>query len=341
MKNSEKPPEKGSSEKSVKDQTFHEISIAILKTIEGGLPFDVYIRRAEGTYTRLFAKNDTIETERFTNYQVQKGISDLFVRKEDYQQYLIFVDRVAKDWLSNPDHITLEQRLHLVNELVGLSVFELVVQYQVDAASVEHASQAIRACIGLLAKDPKSFATLFKHLSHHPYVVRHSITTSLFALLLARKLELTSDKSLTIVGLGAFLHDIGMSRLPFNAEEKTDLTPEEWRMIKEHPQIGKRLLEGVKAVPQEVRMMVLEHHEQPNGSGYPSGLHDKEIFLLSKLVSIADSFSALTSKRPFRENPCSPIEALSLMNEERGKFDMKLLATFRDLFVPIKSGAKR
>lgn len=84
-----------------------------------------------------------------------------------------------------------------------------------------------------------------------------------------------------------------------------------------------------------MRSIVIQHHEQPNGQGYPNGLHDKQIYHLAKIVSIGDCFSALISKRPYRD-AFTPIQAIAIMNEDRGKFDLKLLDLFSKIFVETK-----
>lgn len=318
------------------DTDFIDISISVLGKVKGPLPFDVYIRRAANAYTKLFKKGDAVDMDRFRTYEEEKKVRDLFVNIEDYRQYLLYVEQVASDVIADSSTTPPEEVLHVVKEMVSLTMFEMIVNMNIDQQSVGHAAQTIKGCLGVLAQDPKSLVKLFQLMTTHPYVVRHSVSTSLMAILLGKALGLEAQKTLNVIGLGAFLHDIGMSRLPFEPEEKEELTPEEWKMVKEHPQLGKRLLDAVRSVPPEVRMIVMQHHEQPNGAGYPDALHDKEIYYLAKIVAIADSFAALVSKRPFREEAFSATQAIALMKEERGKFDQKMLDTFATIFVPVK-----
>jgi HD-GYP domain-containing protein (c-di-GMP phosphodiesterase class II) len=144
--------------------------------------------------------------------------------------------------------------------------------------------------------------------------------------------KLESEKTMLSIGLGALLHDIGMSMLTFDPEEQIDLSASERKEIRQHPEFGKRALDAVKTVSPEVRSIVLQHHEQPNGQGYPNALHDKQIYYLAKIVSIADCFSALISKRPYRD-AFTPVQAVSVMNEDRGKFDQRLLDQFSKIFI--------
>ena len=151
--------------------------------------------------------------------------------------------------------------------------------------------------------------------------------------MLAKMAEITSSHSLNFIGLGGFLHDIGCSQLTFDPEELEVLTAEQRKEMWRHPEMGKRMLDGVKGVRSEVLDIILQHHEQPNGQGYPNGIRNTEIYPMAKIVSIADSFSALISKRSFRA-ALSPDEALAIMNSDIGKFDKKYLKIFSDLILP-------
>ena len=333
------------------DEQFIEISALVLETIEGKLPFDVFIRRASNTYTKLFPRDEPIDQDRIESYRNQKHISAFYVQKGDYKQYLLYVEEIARQTFAeipaNPnDHIegktppSAKKVANLVKEMISSTMFEIMINHNVDHVSVASATRTVNACIDILAKEPRTLIKIIHLMTKHPYTFRHSLSTAVFAMMLAQASEFKSDKSLRIIGLGAFLHDIGMSRLPFDPEEKKELSPEEWKDMKEHPLHGKRLIEEVKGVPSEVRAIVLQHHEQPNGNGYPSGLRGRDIYPLAKAVSIADSFAALISARPFRPKPYSPQEAISLMMEERGSFDPKLLEIFAGLFIKVKKPAK-
>jgi response regulator RpfG family c-di-GMP phosphodiesterase len=98
---------------------------------------------------------------------------------------------------------------------------------------------------------------------------------------------------------GVLLHDIGKIGIPDAILLKTGpLTPEEWRTMRRHPEIGKRLIEGVPflrgAVP-----IVYCHHEKWDGSGYPRGLRGEEIPLGARIFSVVDAFDAMTFDRPY------------------------------------------
>ena len=314
------------------DSEFVEVNVNILRRISGKLPFDVFIRRGENTYTKLFLKSDEIDRERLRTYEAGKGVEEFYVQNNDYRQYLLYVEQVA-DSLFQKKTADPGEVVAVVKEMTNLAMLELVIKKHVDSKSVGYAMTTVKGCIDVLANDPKSLFKVFKLLTNHPYAIKHALMTSVFSLLLARMEKLESEKTLTTLGLGALLHDVGMSLLTFDPEEENDLDPDQRREIHGHPEVGKRQLDAVKSVNPEVRTIVLQHHEQPNGRGYPNGLHDKQIYYLAKIVAIADSFSALLSVRPYREDAFSPTKAIEVMIEDRGKFDQRLLDQFSKLFI--------
>lgn len=317
------------------DSEFVEVNVNVIRRISGALPFNVFIRRGENTYTKIFPKGESVDPARLRKYEAGKGIEEFYVHHDDYRQYLLYVEQVASALFvtKNPDQ---EEVVGIIHEMANLTMLELVVKKHVDSKSVGHAMTTIKGCIDVLSQDPKALMKIFRMLGQHPYMIKHALTTCVFALLLAKVEKLESEKTLTALGLGAFLHDIGMALLTFDPETKSELTAAERKEIYQHPELAKRMLDSVKTVTAEVRSIVIQHHEQPNGRGYPNGLHDKQIYYLAKIVSIADSFSALLSPRPYREEPFTPVKAIEVMLEDRGKFDLKLMDSFAKLFVQTK-----
>lgn len=315
------------------------ISLTIFLRIQGVLPFDVYIERAPGKFTKLFPKNEIIDQERLKSYQLEKGVQALFVKRTDYRVYLLYVEQIANQVLGQTKQLSAmpsEQVLAVIKEMTDLTMLEIIVDMHVDEQSVSHAAQTVKGCLEVLGKDPISLIKIIGYLAKQPYLIKHSLGCSIFALLLARAMKLESQKTLISVGLGSLLHDVGMTQIGFDAEQKSELSPEEWKEVRRHPELGKRMLDAVKGVSPEVKHIILQHHEQPNGQGYPNGLHKKDIYYLAKVVSIADCFAALVAQRTYR-GPFAPIEALKLLGEDRGKFDPEMLQLFASIFVKVKT----
>jgi putative nucleotidyltransferase with HDIG domain len=173
---------------------------------------------------------------------------------------------------------------------------------------------------------------VLKLVSYGNYLYYHAVVVSVFSVLLGRALGQFDSKTLEMIGLGGFLHDIGRTQIPQELNESVrPFTPDEWKVMKSHPKLGLDMLKATKQIPDEVRYIVYQHHEQPGGGGYPNGLRGPVIYPPARIVAICDSFSALLSARPFRK-AYSVEEALKIMQAEAGKFDKVLLQTLRAVF---------
>lgn len=316
---------------------YHEVSMSILKRMKGNWPFDVYIRRSDVAYTKLFKKSDPIDIERLMTYSSSKGVEAMFVHQTDYRKYTLYVEEVANALLSDKNLNTgnVEDISQVIKEISELALIEIFVQHNVDVDSIHHVNLAMKGCIDLLKKDPKFLVKMMRMMLTHAYQLKHSMGVCVYALLLAKLDGILTEKNLTHVALGALLHDLGMATMTFDSETKSELSPEQYKELRAHPQMSKRVMESTRAIPWEVRTIALQHHEQPNGMGYPNGLHDKEIYRPAKIVAIADSFSALTSVRPYRDSAYTAVEALEIMTDDRGHYDQELLAKFKRLFVKV------
>jgi cyclic di-GMP phosphodiesterase len=114
---------------------------------------------------------------------------------------------------------------------------------------------------------------------------------------------------------GGFLHDIGMLAIsPTVLLKPGRLTPEEFALVKTHTVIGDDLCRNLRTL-QPVRSIVRHHHERLDGSGYPDGLQGIEVPLLAQIISVVDTYDAVTSRRTYQPQS-SPTEAIALLRSE-------------------------
>lgn len=146
-----------------------------------------------------------------------------------------------------------------------------------------------------------------------PYTCGHSERVAKIAVRLAKEMGCDTQQVDTIY-LAGLLHDIGKIGVDDQVLRKPGkLTEAEYEHIKLHTTIGHRILSDIRQLD-EVLPIVLHHHEQWNGHGYPAGLAGEKIPLLARVMAVADSFDAMSSDRPYRQ----------------GMADEKLDAIFRD-----------
>jgi len=139
-----------------------------------------------------------------------------------------------------------------------------------------------------------------------------------------------SDDDLATLKLAAQLHDVGKIGIPDRVLLKPGrLDDEEMRVMRTHPRRGHDILASIGGERiATVATVVLHHHEAVDGSGYPDGIRDGSIPLLSRIVSIADSYDAIATVRPYHR-PRPHEEIMRILYEAQGrKYDAEVLATF-------------
>ncbi|MCD8493821.1 MAG: HD domain-containing protein [Geovibrio sp.] len=126
------------------------------------------------------------------------------------------------------------------------------------------------------------------------------------------------------------MHDVGKIGIPDNILLKPGpLDAEEWRLMKEHPKIGFKIIGGHRSeLLQTAATVALTHHEKWDGSGYPDGLKGEEIPIIGRIAAVADVFDALTSVRPYKA-AWSIEKAVDYIRSESGRhFDPRMAEAF-------------
>ncbi len=147
------------------------------------------------------------------------------------------------------------------------------------------------------------------------------------ALLMGKNLKLSQIELNELAMLSA-LHDIGKIAVADSIILKPGkLSPEEWEMVKKHPEVGYRIAKSSVDLA-AIADAILYHHENWDGSGYPEGIKGTEIPLISRIISIVDSFDAMTSDRPYRR-AFPRDQAIREIKKDAGiKFDPELVEAF-------------
>lgn len=163
-----------------------------------------------------------------------------------------------------------------------------------------------------------------------PYTRGHSERVARYSLMAGRELGLTAEE-LESLERAALLHDISKIGIRDSILlTEGPLDREKWGIMKTHPQIGARILEDVtpRSLVQDIYAGVLYHQEKYDGTGYPQGLKGEEIPLVGRIISVADTFDAITTDRPYRKGaPAS--EALAEIRRFAGtQFDPRVAEAF-------------
>ena len=162
-------------------------------------------------------------------------------------------------------------------------------------------------------------------------IASHITRMSLYSDLIGKKLGLASNEVQNILYV-APMHDVGKIGIPDNILMKPGkLTDKEFEIMKTHTTIGAKILTNSKAeILNLAEKVAFSHHEKWNGKGYPQGLSGDKIPLLGRIIGLADTFDALTSRRPYKD-PYSAEMALDIITKEREEhFDPDVVDVFME-----------
>lgn len=159
----------------------------------------------------------------------------------------------------------------------------------------------------------------------------HTKNVTLLALLAAIEMQYSVD-DLRNIALGAILHDIGKLAVPLSILDKPGrLTPKEFAVVQKHPRIGYDMIADAGPVSSAVKQIVLQHHENFDGSGYPMCLDRYHGYRHARLVHICDVYEAMCAKRPYKL-PMSREQVREFIQSKTGTmFDPELVRKFLDV----------
>ncbi len=148
--------------------------------------------------------------------------------------------------------------------------------------------------------------------SYDDYTYAHSMNVAVLCAVMGMGFEL-DEKDLGQLVTAGLLHDLGKLAIPEEILNKPGrLTKEEYRRMQEHPTISYELIKDRIDLSAQVKVAVLFHHENVDGTGYPNGVSGEDQTLFTKILHVADVYDALTSKRPYKE-PYAPFDAAEYM----------------------------
>jgi putative nucleotidyltransferase with HDIG domain len=214
--------------------------------------------------------------------------------------------------------------LFFIPALAAQRLFGLYQQEREQARSLAVANARLARSLWAFAR------TLVKTLEARDadeYTAGHSARVAIYARDIAHRLGLTADEQ-QLAYLCGLVHDIGKIGLPTGLLRKPGaLTLEERRQMQQHSAIGERILAQGEDYA-EIAKIVRHHHERIDGMGYPDGLQGDEIPLISRIISVADAYNAMTSDRPYRDAMPSRVARMRLAQGVEGQFDTTVVAAF-------------
>jgi len=154
------------------------------------------------------------------------------------------------------------------------------------------------------------------------------VNSAILSALIAQEMKLPNHKIMQIV-TGALLHDVGMLRMPKEiVEKKGGLSEAELQRIQSHPLYTYKIVNKELLYPEDVGLIVLQHHERWDGEGYPRRIAGTAIDLGARIVSVADAFEAMVSQKPYRNSMMGYQAMKNLLSDNLRRFDPDVIKAF-------------
>jgi len=275
----------------------------------------------------VFTRDHLVELNRH-------GLSRIFIRGKEAGAFEAYVSEHSGRILTDP---TVPSKVKAATFYVS-SIHALRKAFD-DPGSprVEEIQLALRPMIKNIMNNQVLLHDLFSITEHDFNTYTHSVNVGIFATALAIHFfkgdGTVGNAQLERQSYGYFLHDIGKSKVPLAVLKKRGkLDAQEWAVMKKHPEWGYSILMETGHLTDEAAYISMQHHERPDGSGYPFGMTD--IHPCARICAIADIFDALTSVRPYKK-AMSPYEAIEIIKKDAfTEFDHNLLSAFIKMLGP-------
>lgn len=310
-------------------QSFVGVPLSTM-AVSSSLSVDLYIKPSPEAEPVLYRQRKLeFPPEEFERLRA-RGIETVYVAADqmsDYQQHL----HQNLGAVIHDHSIPLERRVHFLSE-TGRSMLGTVFKSG-STDKVVGAAEAIgRNMVQVVTDDNLLVGDLFDVLRHDYHTFTHSYNVANYCVMLAQGLGINETEQLEEISRGGLLHDLGKLQIPLAIlNKKSRLSDAEWTAIRRHPVDGFYELCGRNDLTSGQLMMVYQHHEKLDGSGYPVGCGGDEIHMYARMCAVVDIFEALTSHRPYRR-PMPVKQALGLLEEEAGKkLDQEMVKCWKAL----------
>lgn len=273
---------------------------------------DLYSRVDDSDRVQLYRGADFPMKPEDLNKLRSRGVNQLFIERESRARYQEYLRELAEG--DGDTEATSAQRTAAMNEVV-LDVLETSFRNRKTDNTIDDAFELSTIAAGLVTSDDFAAADLFRVLNHDYATFTHSANVAYYCGILAAELGYAKEKVELIIA-GGLLHDVGKLDIPDAILTKPGRLDEaEFAAVKRHPRTGFRELCHRKDLTEAQLMMVYQHHERLDGSGYPTGIGKSEIHPWAKLCAVVDIYEAVTSQRPYR-TPMPRTQAIELLRRD-------------------------
>lgn len=314
------------------------VAVPVASLVAGmKVPVDVYLSLNDERFVLIFKNGSALDATRMQEF-VQRGLRELYVRKEDYPGFFNRQVAIAGILIQHPKVPSAQkiEFLHVSGELI-LKKFELM---GFAGESFEVARATAKSVITLVSSEPGLLDVLARFNEISNTLFNHSMAVGIASVIIGRSMDWTRQETLEKLALGGLLHDIGLQEISptLLGKKRSEMSYEEVKEYESHAFRGMQILQGLDFIPQDLVAIAYEHHENSIGQGYPRRLWDMKINPLARVISLADTFCDLTMMSDTNTKPKKPSEALWHIEAMMGQpFNKDAFRSFKALVKTTKA----
>lgn len=296
---------------------FFRIRLSTIRPLED-IPFSIFVY-VDGKMVEYVRIGDKLAAAKILSLHGRDTGESFFVENINKPLYRDYVKESM-----NSSKINNDQKANILRES-SIAILEDLFETPDVGQAIEDTKPVVKDLLEFMQNAPESIGSLISLSGHDFYTYNHSFDVSIYSLGLGSALGF--DKAtMEDLGLGSLFHDVGKRNVALDILcKRGPLDDAEWVQMKMHPQFGLKILNESANVSDGIKAACYEHHESWKGGGYPQDLHGQEIHPFARIVSLTDTYDAMTTQRSYNV-PMRPVEALNMMKEKVSqKFDPDML----------------
>ncbi len=278
----------------------------------------IYIKLGRLKYVKVLNK-DSIYTRADLDKLKEKDVEYLYIRNDDFQRFQ--VNYFHNNFLEFDSELSSPQELKEKLEFTHAMLQEIVTRLGFSDSAIELTEKSLKAIYGIVEKDLTLTELLRKFSQRNDYLYDHSYLTSIIGCDLLRKMNWFTEDRLSVLGFASLFHDITikdqqMAKISSCEDERLNHSEAQRKKYLRHPIDALELISNYPNIPQKVGVVISQHHENPEGHGFPHRLRPQELDPLSAVFIIAHEF-------------VNSLERLNFAPEKVGEITQQMASRFK------------
>ena len=276
--------------------------------------FNLYVKVGDEKFMKVANGGSPLDVQRLETYK-KKGLKFLYVKNNDVNK-LIEINIEIATLLNKKEEVSFEKKANFIKYTAEVILEKCFID-GIDRKTIGEAMGILNVYMDALTSSRSTADVLSIFNAHADFIYAQSVCSTIYAILIAKKMGITSDNELKSLTMAGLFQDIGKNEMERSILEKRreDLTNKERLLIESHVARSCEVLESMGGFSKETIQIVFEHHEDSTGTGYPRGFHKKQLNHLSEILIGAIHFSELVIKNPYRSQIMSGEKAVRHLKE--------------------------